>query len=246
VAIGFLESFRPLGLRFIWSAVSTVRLRAIARFIRPLILQTALFTVWMGADVILVQRIMGSLAAGNYAVAKTLATLLILAPGAIATGLGPRLARMSDPDARGALAGALRLAVMTTIPAVAGVILIGRPILSLLFGHKYPMASQPLAILTAGMACYGLYLVFETTWVSRGRPVIDPVATGVAMVTTVFTGLFLVPNLGLRGAALAFSAGALAQLVVIVGFTTVTMGRLPVTPAISANDEVSGSVVLER
>jgi O-antigen/teichoic acid export membrane protein len=244
-AVSMLEPFRPLRLRFVWTAISTVRLMAIGRFIRPLIVQTALFTVWMGADVIMVQRMMGGFASGNYAAAKALTTMLILAPGAVATGLGPRLARMSDADVARHLAAALRLAAITIVPVGAGVVIVGRPLLSVLFGHKYPLAAQPLAILTAGMACYGLYLVFETAWVSRGRPGIDPVATGVAMITTVSTGLLLVPNLGLRGAALAFTAGALAQLAVIVVYTMYAISR-PATLAGNANEGESASAVLER
>jgi|GEM_PF-1276295 len=246
VAFAVLEPIRPLSLRFLASAIAPDRIRAILRFIRPLLLQTALFTVWIGADVIMVQRMLGSVASGNYAAAKTLTTILILAPGAVATGLGPRLARMRKAEQAHFLAGALRLTGLVTIPVTIGVILLGAPMLSLLFGGKYPLAAQPLSILAFGMACYGLYLVFESAWVSLGRPTIDAMATGTGMTMTIVTGLLAVPHMGLRGAALAFAAGALAQLLVIAGFTAYVFTHPSTNPASAARAVEQTDAILGR
>ena len=218
-AFAIIEPVRPLGLRFVRGTISAARLRMVLRFIAPLVIQTALFTVWIGADLILVQRMLGSALAGNYAAAKAFATLLILAPSAVAIGLGPRLARMSPGDVPRFLVGALRLTALITVPALAMTIILGRPLLMMLFGSKYPLAAQPLTILAIGMACYGVYLILETAWVSLGRPVVDAVATGAGLVVTIAFGTVLIPFLSLRGAALAFTVGALMQLMLITGFT---------------------------
>jgi O-antigen/teichoic acid export membrane protein len=87
------------------------------------------------------------------------------------------------------------------------------------FGSKYPQADQPLAILAVGMGLYGFYTVMGSIWVGLGRPTVDPVATGLAMVCTLAVGLTMIPRIGLTGAALAFTIGAAMRLSVIVAFT---------------------------
>jgi O-antigen/teichoic acid export membrane protein len=78
------------------------------------------------------------------------------------------------------------------------------------------------------MACYGVYLVLAGSWRGLGKPGIDAGATGVGTVATVAIGLLLVPRAGLLGAAIAFSAGAMLQLVVIGGYTIrqIASGRM--------------------
>jgi O-antigen/teichoic acid export membrane protein len=94
-----------------------------------------------------------------------------------------------------------------------------------MFGDKYPDAAGPLAILAIGMGLYGFYTVMGSVWVGLGRPGIDPIATGIAMACTVIMGLTLIPRMGLDGAALAFTVGAAARLVVIAAFTLWTLSR---------------------
>jgi O-antigen/teichoic acid export membrane protein len=209
----------PLRLRFVREAIHWHRLLAVARFIRPAVVQTVFFAVWFGADLILVQRLLNAQAAGNYAAAKTLAYTAFLAPGAIATGLVPRIARLPLTTLRPYLLRVLGLAAAVTVPVFAGLALFGKPATVLIFGVKYPQVTQPLTILALGMALYGLYLVLESTWFGLGRPVIDALATGSGMLATPALALLWIPAAGLTGAAWAFTAGAAVQLGVIGGFT---------------------------
>lgn len=214
-----MEPIAPIALSFVRETINWQRMVAIARFIRPAVLQTAFFTVWFGTDLILVERLLTSEAAGNYAAAKTLSYVAYMAPGALASPLISRVARLSERTLRKDLVRVLTLGLLVSVPVLATLMIIGRTITELVFGSKYPHAAEPLSVLALGMGLYGLYLILESTWLGLGRPQIDAVATAAAMVCTVVLGLILVPQTGLVGAAIAFTSGSALQLAVIGGFT---------------------------
>jgi O-antigen/teichoic acid export membrane protein len=219
LALAVMQPLAPVRLRFSGQTIAWRRLWAIGRFLRPILLQTVLFAVWFGADLILVQRIRGPASAGNYAAAKTLLNVLLLPPMAIGSGIAPRVVRMSTEALQRYVAGALALTGAALIPGLVMVMLWGRQLTTLIFGSKYPDAAKPLAWLAVGMVLYGLYLILECTWMGRGRPLIDAIATGTGTLSTVTLGLFLVPRTGLVGAATAFTAGAALQVAVIGWYT---------------------------
>jgi O-antigen/teichoic acid export membrane protein len=228
-ALALIHPFAPIALGFRREALAWRRMKAILRFIRPLVVQTVLFALWFGADLICVQRLLSNTAAGNYAAAKTLVTVLYLAPAAIASGVAPRVVRMSTAALRRYLSGALLLTAVTTLPGLALMAVWGRPLIGLVFGSKYPQAPEPLTWLALGMALYGFYLVLESAWVGLGRPLIDAIATGLAMSCTIVGALLLTRPLGLAGAALGFAAGSALELVVIGAYTAWKLYPWPVS-----------------
>jgi O-antigen/teichoic acid export membrane protein len=219
VALFIMLPLAPLPASFVRRALDRGRVKAAALFFRPLLLQTAFFAVWAGADLILVQRLMSATAAGNYAVARTLASVLALAPSAISNALFARVAQLSGRRLRAYVLGVLGLTAAVTVPLFIVLAIFGKLLITFMFGSKYPFAAESLTLLGGGMALYGFYLVLETAWVALGHPEIDALATGTAMVTTVAAGFLLIPRLGLTGAALASGAGVLAMLAVIGTFT---------------------------
>jgi O-antigen/teichoic acid export membrane protein len=219
VALVLVQPVMPINLRWVRGAVSMSRMREIFRFARPLLLQSVFFAVWFGSDLIMVQHLMKPEATGNYGVAKALVNVLILAPTAIGTAVLPHIARLGERSIGKYMLAALGLTSLATIPLVSGAALFGSRLVLIMFGSKYPQAAAPLAILAIGMGLYGFYTVMGSIWVGLGRPTVDPVATGLAMVCTVTAGLMLIPRIGLTGAALAFTVGAAVRLTVIVALT---------------------------
>jgi O-antigen/teichoic acid export membrane protein len=219
LALAPMQIIAPLTLQFVRHTVSRARMQEVRRFITPLFLQAAFFSVWIGADLILVTRLMSSSAAGTYAAAKTVVNGLMLISTAITVPLAPRVASLLTEAVPGYVFGALRMVTVLTLPQVAILVLFSRPIVSILFGKTYLQAAFPLAILSIGMGFYSLYAILEWAWIARGRPSVDALATGTGMLVTVITGLILVPRAGLAGAAIAFAAGAAMQLVVIAAIS---------------------------
>lgn len=148
--LGLMQPVAPITLRFIWAALAWRRLSAIARFLWPLVLQSAFFGLWFGADIIFVRHFMPPAAAGNYAAAKTLAIVLIMAPGAIANVSGPTVARLSVSSLPRYLFGALALVAAVTVLPLAVVALFGGMLIAFTFGSKYSQAAEPLTVLAVG------------------------------------------------------------------------------------------------
>jgi len=210
-----MQAMAPLTLRFVRRTVSRARTREVRRFISPLFLQAAFFSVWIGADLILVTRLMSPSSAGAYAAAKTVVNGLMLISTAITVPLAPRIASLPAQAVPGYVFGALRMVTVLTLPQVAILVIFCRPLVSVLFAAGYAQAAAPLAILAIGMGFYALYTILEWAWIARGHPAVDALATGTGMLATVVAGLLLVPRAGLAGAAVAFAVGAALQLAVI-------------------------------
>jgi O-antigen/teichoic acid export membrane protein len=214
----------PAALSFKRSLVSTVQVIAIARFIWPVILTGIFYNAWLGADLILLQRLLSHPAIGSYAAAKTLNLGLMLPVQALVYALGPRMARITEAALRGYIQRVLALAGAVILPLGAGLALLGQPLIALIFGGRYAVGSRVVIILATGQALFGLYTVLQGVWIwGLGRPRIDAVASGAGMVTTIVLGLLLIPGAGLVGAAAAYTAGAAAQLLVVGTFTAVTI-----------------------
>jgi O-antigen/teichoic acid export membrane protein len=218
-ALAVMLPLVPVSLKFRVQDVASQRIREIFRFIRPLLLQSVFFAVWFSSDLVIVQHLMRPEATGNYAVAKAFVNVLLLVPTAIGAAVLPRVARLVEQSSGRFMVTALGLTATASIPLVAGAALLGPRLVVILFGAKYPDAAGPVPILALGMGLYGFCSVMGSIWVGLGRPGIDSVATGVAMTCTVGAALALVPHLGLEGAAIAFTAGAAARLLVIGTFT---------------------------
>jgi O-antigen/teichoic acid export membrane protein len=218
-AVPFVLPFVRSLPRFLRSSLNGARMAVVARYWAPLLAQTAFYSVWFGIDLIVVQRVISPSAAGNYAAAKTLGTLVILAPQAIGSGLRPGASRLSQHALRRYLATATALSALVIVPVVVGMALLAHPLTVGVFGSRYPLAAQPLPVLAIGMGLYGFYLIFESAMWALGRPQIDAIATGLGMACTVVLAVTLVPRWGLLGAALAFSSGSALKLLVLGGFT---------------------------
>ena len=218
VALAVMQPMIPVSLRLLRQEIEWKRIREIFVFARPLLMQSVFFAVWFSGDLIIVRQLLWPDATGNYGAAKALVNVLLLAPAAIGTAILPRVARLGEGSVARYMLAALALTAVVTLPLVAGAALFGSRLIAILFGAKYPYAAQPVAILAVGMGLHGFYTVIRNILIGLGRPGIDAVASGAAMLCTVAIGLALVPRFGLVGAALAFTTGAAMRTAIIGTF----------------------------
>ncbi|HSR24288.1 MAG TPA: glycosyltransferase, partial [Candidatus Eisenbacteria bacterium] len=124
------------------------------------------------------------------------------------------MARLPEAEVRGHLLRALAFTAAVTIPLAVGVAAVARPLTGDVFGGRYAAAALPLVVLLAGVVPYGLKSVLGSLWLGLGHPIVETASSAAGMVVTLAAGLWLIPGAGVMGAAAAFSAGALAQLLV--------------------------------
>ena len=220
VALALMSIKAPAALRFSRRLVAWRQVRAIARFVWPVILTGIFYTVWLGSDLILLHHLLPHAAIGSYAAAKILILGLTMPLSAINFALGPRMARMAESAVRPYILSLVRLTAAIVVPLSAAAILAGQALLTMIFGDRYAVPSEVFLILVLGQACFALCGVLQAVWIwGLSRPGIDPVSTGSGMVVTIGLGVALIPHAGLTGAALAYAAGAATQLLVLAAFT---------------------------
>jgi O-antigen/teichoic acid export membrane protein len=155
-------------------------------------------------------------AAGLYAVAVKLATLVIVAVRGFQYAWPPLAYSIADEDeARHLYALVTTAYVVVTGLVVAGLTLLGRWVVRLLTADAFFAAHKALPWVALGWALYGLFLVFVTI---AGRAKVTTRTFPAAMVGLVVNvvGLaLLVGPLGPSGAGIALCAAYLAMLVAV-------------------------------
>lgn len=205
---------RGRGLGIDPGALRLRRVGGIVGFMRPVLLQAIFWNVWFNADLILLEHLRGPAETGTYAAAKAIALGFVLVPTAVDFVFTPRVARLREGEVRGHLLRVPALTAAVTLPLATGVIVVAGPLTSVLFGGRYAAAALPLVVLVAGMVPYGLKSVLGSLWLGLGHPVVETVSSGAAVAVTLATALWLIPEAGAVGAAAAWSAGAVTQLLV--------------------------------
>jgi O-antigen/teichoic acid export membrane protein len=219
VALVLMEIVAPTRLRLIMAPLAWARMRQVSRYLAPYLVMGVFYAAWWSADVIMIEHLLNTTAAGNYAAGKTLGQILMLVPVAIGVAATPRIARLPDTALRRYFPTLIGLTLVVLIPICAFVLLVERPLIYTAYGPKYPAAVDALTPIVIGVSLHGLYLVINSAWGGLGRPNVAAVATGLGLVSTVATGLVVIPAVGLVGGGLAFCAGAATQLVVVVAYT---------------------------
>jgi O-antigen/teichoic acid export membrane protein len=159
-------------------------------------------------------------AAGLYAVAVKLATLVIVAVRGFQAAWPPlAYSIVDDAQAKRLYATVTTAYVMLTGLVVAGFALLGRWVVRLLTAGPYFAAHEALPWLALGWALYGLFLVFVTI-AGRARVTLRTLPAALAGLVVNVVGLVvLVDPLGIAGAAIALCASYVVMLVVVHALT---------------------------
>jgi O-antigen/teichoic acid export membrane protein len=230
-------------------------LRAMLRFGLPTVPADASVYALQVADRFYLFRIFSQSAAGQYAIAIKLATVVFVAVRGFQYAWPPLAYSIESDDEAGRL-----YALVTTYYALAtgvvvcAVALLGRWMVRLLAAHEYFGAYRALPWLALGWALYGLYLVFVAIS-GRARVTSRNFPAGAAgLAVNVALLVLLVPHsgagLGIAGAGIALCGAYAAMLAVMylltrslfrVGFEWLRLAKLT---AILAGVAVSGELLL--
>jgi O-antigen/teichoic acid export membrane protein len=126
----------------------------------------------------------------------------------------PRIAAVNAAAARSLIAKQCRVTALlaTTVALVVGVVaLFG---LTLIFGEAFAPAVAPTLWLLPSAIVANLQWALGRASAARGQPTVLLVSYGVNAVTMLLLDVILIPALGISGAAIASTLGAVAGLVV--------------------------------
>jgi len=141
-----------------------------------------------------------------------------VAAGTITAVRSGRAAAVNDAEELAAsVRDSLRFLILFTIPAAAGLVVLGRPIVRLLFerGRFGPEDTEAtaaaLALYGIGLLAYSSVKVFASAFYSLSKPYIPVICSFAAVGANVLFASLTFSTLGFRGLALGTSLGALVN-----------------------------------
>ena len=146
-----------------------------------------------------------------------------VAAGTVATTSLARSAALQDMDGvRSTLRRSLLFLAFLTLPATVGLVVLGRPVVRLLYerGRFGPEATEgtaaALVFYAVGLVAYTSVKVLAPAFYALGTPRVPLLASGLAVSTNLAVNIGLHGPYGFRAVALGTSLGAIANLLVFM------------------------------
>lgn len=192
-------------------------------------------------DVLIMQFFRPLSQVGYYAIAETVAELLINVAGAFQISVMPLISHYESGGeeqterAEAASSESLRHYGILAAVAAVGLALIGPGIIYFAFGPQFEKAIVPMLILLPGVWFLGIAVVIQGDLSGRGRPGLSSVLAGIAAGATVVLDLVLIPPLGVYGGAIAsdvaYTTYGVGSLIALSSVTGIAVRRLIVPTA---------------
>jgi putative peptidoglycan lipid II flippase len=160
-----------------------------------------------------------------------------VAVGTVATtGLARRAAAGDVEGLRETLGRSLSLLAFLTIPATVGLIVVGRPIVRLLFERGRFQAADTentataLALYSIGLVAFTGVKVLAPAFYALGQPLVPLLASASAVATNLLVIALLHGRFGYRAIALGIALGSLLNAAVLAGAFQRRVGGLLTRP----------------
>jgi len=189
--------------------------KAALRYGAVLVVGTAVATLAVKIDLLLVYMLLDDSNAGYYSVAQSLAATAGLAAWALSYAAFPRFAAIADDEASDLLIQVCRLGIAATVASALMLAASSPLLIPILFGSAFSPAIEPLLLLLPGVVLVTLQTLVGRFRAARGEG--RALAWSFCATFVALGGLtiVLVHFLGLTGAALAASLSPWAGLLVL-------------------------------
>jgi len=155
-------------------------------------------------DLFLVNLLLGLSATGIYSIAVNLAGLCWFISYAVATSLFPR-ASASGKSSASLITRSALICLLLTAASAGMLALVCKPVISLLYGNEFLPAATAIYFLLPGVVIFVYTRILATYFSGNGRPLINSAISLASLAVSIPLNLFLIPRLGLPGAALAIT-----------------------------------------
>ena len=168
-------------------------------------------------DTFIVNFYLGISAVGIYTLSGSFAELLWMISRPIGTVLMPKVAGSGGPRVLGDMVfRSSALAFFATL-AAAIALAVGAPWgLPIVYGIKFKASVDPLLLLLPGAAAFCYTNVLACYLIGIGKPQINTYISGVSLVATVGLDLWLIPRMGINGAAIASSVSYILSSILTI------------------------------
>lgn len=197
---------RGAGARFV-PAWDPAIVRAVLAFALRTHLGNVLQYFALRIDVFILNSYAGVAAVGLYTVAVSLGELLWQFTASIAVAILPRAAARTAAEMNAFTPRVMRWTLALTAAGAVGLLIVGRPVITTVFGDEFRPAYDTLVLLLPGIVLLGTGRVLTQELAGRGHPIYTSIGAGVTVMITVALDFALIPDHGARGAAVASSIG---------------------------------------
>ncbi len=160
---------------------------------------------------------------GLFSVAIYVAELLWKLPESICIVLQPRVTQLSEEEASQFTPRILRLLLPPLLLIALVIAVFSAPIVRILFGAPFSSSGPALLILLPGFLANAVCKVLSSDMLARGHPLKYSATSALAFAAMLLFDIWLIPRLGIRGAALASTiAYFLAAVAMIVFYLQAT------------------------
>jgi O-antigen/teichoic acid export membrane protein len=179
-------------------------------------LTTVLTFLLIRLDLLLLHYLGTPADTGYYAVALTLADVVMVLPGTVCNLLFPRMVGSEPVAARWRYTlETTRATALVLAPLLAGMALVSGWLIETLFGAAYAPAALVLQIMAPGLFCLGLETVMVQFLNGQGLPMSISAVWAAIVAGNVGLNLWLIPRHGSIGAAWAATVSDVAALLVV-------------------------------
>jgi O-antigen/teichoic acid export membrane protein len=186
------------------------------RVAAPLGLAGVFITVLLRVDTAMLALYKSDAVVGNYGAAYRLFEASLLVGWSVTAAVYPvfsRLGRDSEPPVSLVYERALKLVLAPTLPLALGAILLGGPLVHLVYGAGFDESGSALAWLGPAIVLYPVAQISGALLVAQDRQVALAVVYGLVAAENILANLVLIPLFSLQGAA---AGASLSQALVAV------------------------------
>jgi O-antigen/teichoic acid export membrane protein len=152
---------------------------------------------------------------GYYAVASQLSAALWILPQSLQAAFLPHLS-VTTSNKEQLTVKTVRIIFIALLPIFIGCIIFS-PLISVILGEKYILSIVPFRILIIGIMFYGSTRPLSSYLIHQEKPKYDTLASWMGSGLNVGLNWFLIPKMGISGAAMASSASAIFMGAVLLG-----------------------------
>ncbi len=210
--VGLLYALFPFPLRFQFSLVRWSHIREQFRSAVPLWLSQAGFVLGSTIDIMLVQRFINDRALGAYTFTRQLCIVFDFIPMGIHTVLMPKIAAAkARATRRRYLVMALGAAVVVNSIAILGFLVV-YPLFVGRFYSEYLLPLDVVFFQALAQSIWGVHGILTSAFIGLNRASMETMSRALLLIVLTVSGLILVPQFGVRGAALMSLIGSIAAV----------------------------------
>ena len=208
-----LQVIKPLPIKFQLRKPDFQVVKRLLKFSTPVWISHASYMLYLSLDIILVETFWDNATVGVYALTKTMTATFSFIPWGITMLLMPKVAETDPSQHRTLLKNALGLTGIVNGAVFVGFVIFYEWFITQFFDATYFVGLQFGIAMAASAIMVGVHGIVTSVLVGSNHPEMESISRMMVAIVTFISGMILVPELNVLGAALATLIGTSSGMV---------------------------------